>query len=165
MTMGTQMRKHNVTGLLSLLVFALFAVSVLMILLTGADVVQKLTRRGQRSYDLRTAAQYVTTRVRQGDRADAIEVRSLEEGEALVLTEEIDGGVYETLVYCHDGYLREMFCRKGLALDLTFGEKILPLSGFSASEQDGVLQVRLVMPDGEEETLVFLQRSGREMVS
>ena len=43
------MKKNNLTGVLVLLVFAVFMVSVLFVLLTGADVVQKLTDRDQRS--------------------------------------------------------------------------------------------------------------------
>ena len=49
------MKKRNMTGGLVLLVFAVFMVSVLLVLLSGADTVQRLTQRDQRSYHHRTA--------------------------------------------------------------------------------------------------------------
>ena len=97
------MKKNNLTGVLVLLVFAVFMVSVLFVLLTGADVVQKLTDRDQKSYQQRTAVQHVTMRVRQADREDMVEVRQIDGQDVLVLAEIIEGYRYETLVYCADG--------------------------------------------------------------
>ena len=85
------MKKRNMSGVLVLLVFAVFMVSVLLVLLSGADMVQRLTRRDQRSYHHRTAVQYITTRIRQSDAAGAVSVRSSETGDMLVLTETIEG--------------------------------------------------------------------------
>ena len=101
------MKKRNLGFLLVLLVFAVFMVSVLLVLLTGADVVQSITERDQKSYDQRTIIQYISTRVRQADQAGAIFVRTAETGDRLVLQEEIDGLLFETTIYCYDGYLCE----------------------------------------------------------
>lgn len=155
--MPTRMKKNNLSGLLALLVFAVFAVSVLMILLNGADIVQKVSARDRESFDRRTAAQYITTRIRQADQAGMISVRDT--GDVLVLSEEIDGYVYDTLVYCHDGYLREMFCERGLEEDPEFGEKILPLEEIDLSLADKALTVDLTFADGAEEHLTFGLRS------
>ena len=62
------MKKKSITGVLVLLVFAAFLVSVSMVLMTGADVVQNITARDQKSYSQRTVTQYLTTRVRRADR-------------------------------------------------------------------------------------------------
>lgn len=78
-------------GLLALLLLLVFAVCVLSVLLTGADTYQTLTRRDQDSYDRRTAAQYLATRVRQADRADGVAVADFQGCDALELTETIDG--------------------------------------------------------------------------
>lgn len=144
------------SGLLALLVFAVFAVSVLMILLNGADIVQKVSARDRESFEKRTAAQYITTRIRQ---ADMISIRDT--GDVLVLSEEIDGCIYDTLVYCHDGYLREMFCERGLEQDPGFGEKILPMEGLRLSLAEKMLSVDIAFIDGAEEHLTFGLRSER----
>ena len=105
------MKKRNQMGsVLVLLVFAVFVVSVMLVLLTGADVVQKLSARDRRSYEHRTVIQYITTRVRQADENAMVSVRDFQGQSALVLSEEIEGYPYETLVYCWDGYLRSLIC-------------------------------------------------------
>ena len=88
------MKKNNLTGVLVLLVFAVFMVSVLLVLLSGADTVQKLTERDQRTYHHRTAVQYLTTRVRQADCAGAVSVDNSDDISTLILKEEIDGQLY-----------------------------------------------------------------------
>lgn len=93
--------------------FAAFLLSVWMILLTGADVVQSITARDQKSYSQRTVIQYLTTRVHRADQTGAVTVS---DSGTLIFREEIGGIYYETSVYCHDGYLREMFCESGYPL-------------------------------------------------
>lgn len=154
------MKKNNLTGVLVLLVFAVFMVSVLMVLLTGADLVRGMTERDQRSYDRRTVAQYLTTRVRQGDQAGA--VFAADPG-TLVFREEISGTTYETRVYCHEGYLREMFCETGYDLAPEFGETILPMEDFQVCLEDTLLRIQLEMPDGSGEALALHLRSEQEV--
>ena len=97
----------KITDLLALTVFAAFAVCALVVLLSGAQVYQRLVQRGEDSFRLRTASQYVTTRVRQ---AENVTVADFDGCEALCIQEEIDGKVYVTRIYCYDGFLRELFC-------------------------------------------------------
>jgi hypothetical protein len=56
---------HNLDGLAALLLFAVFAASVMAVLLTGAKAYRGVTRRDQEAYNARTAVQYVAQRVRQ----------------------------------------------------------------------------------------------------
>jgi len=163
--MGEQIKKSNMSGLLVLLVFAAFMISILLVLLTGADVVQKLTRRDQESFDRRTAAQYVATRVRQADSAGMITVLQSDGQDVLVLAEEINGTMYETLVYCYDGYLREMFVEAGMGQDPEFGEKILPMQAFRVADGGTQLQVELQFAEEEQETVRLYLRSEREAES
>lgn len=152
------MKKSSLTGVLVLLVFAVFMVSVLFVLLSGADTVQKLTNRDQRTYSHRTAVQYVAMRVHQADEAGAVRI---EDGDVptLVLTEMIEGQPYETRIYCCDGYLREMFCPAGAGLSPEFGEEILPMEAFDVQYADATLQVTFLMTDGTTETLCLYLRS------
>ena len=159
--MGEQIRKSDMSGMLVLLVFAVFMVSVLFVLLTGADVVQTLSDRDEASFDRRTAAQYVATRVRQGDSSGMVSVRTYEDSTALVLAEDIDGAMYETIVYCYDGYLRELFVPQDLEMDLEFGEKILPMNEFVVYDCEGYLQIELELTDGYRETVLLQLRSDR----
>lgn len=158
-----QMKKNNLTGVLVLLVFAVFMVCVLFVLLTGADVVQKLTDRDQKSYQQRTAVQYVTMRVHQADREGMVQVRRVDDQDVLVLAESIEGCPYETLVYYADGYLWEMFTEAGLTLPLEYGEKILPAAGFSAQKQEDALNLQIDLADGSSQRVILHLRSEGEV--
>lgn len=152
---------RKVDNLLVLLLFGTFAVCVLSVLLTGADVYQRLSLRDRLSYDQRTAAQYLTTRVRQSDRLDDVRIRDFDGQDALVFTEEIDGAAYETLVYCHGGYLRELFAAVGGQFLPEDGEKVLAAQDLSARQDGQRLTVELTGPSGEVQTLTLYLRSGR----
>lgn len=155
------MKKNHLSGVLVLLVFAVFGVSVLLVLLTGADVVQTLSERDRQSYDRRTALQYITTRVRQADERGMVSVRNEEETDVLVLGEDIEGYRYETLVYCYDGYLRELFVEAGLEMDLEFGELILPVQALSLAHEGTHIRAGLTFEDGETRSLILALRGER----
>ena len=117
-------RFTKITDLPALLTFAVFAVCILMVLLYGARVYGQLVQHGEESFRLRTATQYLYTRVQQ---AESVTVTEFEDCEALTIKEQVDGESYITRVYCYDGYLWELFCMEHAALHPEDGEKILPV--------------------------------------
>ena len=157
--MKTGQSKRKVDNLMVLLLFGVFAVCILSVLLTGADVYRKLSARDQISYDQRTASQYLATRVRQADRLGDVSIRSFDGQDTLVFTEEIDDSIYETQVYCYDGYLRELF----VAADGDFmpedGEKVLAAQNLSIWQDGQILNLELTTPSGELQTLYLYLRS------
>lgn len=140
-------KTSKITDLLSLMGFGLFAVCVILVLLTGAKVYRNLVDSGSRSYESRTAVQYIATRVRQ---TESVSVEEFDGCCALVGTEEIDGEIYLTRVYCYDGYLRELFSAEDAWLQADAGEKILPVESAGFALEDGLLTVRV---DQQEMTL------------
>lgn len=141
------------TDLLALMVFAIFAVCVLLVLLYGANAYRNLVRSSGERFETRTASQYVTTRIHQ---AKSVTVADFDGCDALVIPEEIDGMGYVTRIYCHDGYLRELFSTQHAALSPEDGEKILPAQRFCAAVEDGLLTVTI---DGREVKL-YLHAGG-----
>ena len=150
---------RNITNFIPLLVFTLLAVCVLAVLLTGAGIYNRLTDQGQVQYDRRTLSRYLTTRIRQADEQDAVFAETTEDTDALVLRETIDNYVYETRIYCCNGYLREMFCEAGAGLPPEFGEEILPMEDFSVICEDNLVRAELLLTDGTKESLILLLRS------
>lgn len=157
--------KNHLDAALVLLLFAVFASSILMVMLTGAELVEKLSRRDDKNYEQRTAEQYITTRIRQADCIGMLSVRDFAESHALVITEEIDGCAYETLVYCFDGFLRELFCEAGSEPEPNCGEAILPLTSLDIYDKGSFLQLELRCTDGEVQTLILALRSREEAAS
>ena len=161
-------RKHDLSSLLVLLLFAVFAVCILSVLLTSADTYRRLSDRDQGSYDHRTAAQYIVTKIRQADRQGAVSVQSFEGQDALVLAEEIDGEPYLTRIYYHDGYIRELFTSADGEMLPEDGEKILEAAGFLAyadEPAEGQLSLRIQAADGTWEDLTLCLRSGKGAAS
>ena len=154
-------KKNQMGSVLVLLVFAVFVASVLLVLLTGADAIQKLNERDQSSYDRRTVVQYITTRVRQGDRRGLVEVREIEGRSVLVLSEQIEGTDYETYVYYYDGNLCELFVEAGLDMELEFGEWILPLKELTFEDEGTHIRANIVMEDGTAREMILALRSER----
>ena len=163
--MKNEQKQLKMGSLLALMVFGVFAACLLFLLLTGADVYQKMRQRDTATYESRTAVQYMTTRVRQTDRAESITAEAFDGLDALVLQEEIEGETYKTKLYCYDGWLTELYAAQGSDLSPADGEKILELKGLELSLQDGFLRAKLILPDGREESLSLQLRSGREAVS
>lgn len=155
------MKKGSLGGILALVAFTLFVASLLMVLLTGADVVKRLTDRDRENYDRMTATQYIATRVHQSDVDGMLSVGTFGENSAIIITEEIEGSLYNTLVYCHNGYLREIFCAADAELSPTFGEEIVPMESFVAEDMGD--HIRVTVSDGKrEDTLYFSLRSRKE---
>ncbi len=153
--------KHKLDGLIALVLFGVFAACVLSVLLTGADVYRRLTERDRRTYSQRTCVQYVATKVRQAKSGSAIRVDSFDGVDRLSLLEEIDGEKYVTMVYCCDGYLRELFTFDDPDGEFFYpedGEKVMEAQSMSASLEDGLLTISITDGSGSESTITLSAR-------
>ena len=159
--MKTQMKTNSFGGILTLLAFALLIVSLLMVLLTGADVVNRLTERDSENYDRRTAVSYIAMRIHQSDSDGMLSVGTYYDNDVLIISEEINGMTFQTLIYCYDGYLYELFCREGYAPSPEFGEKILPADSLSLNDAGSHIEVSIVSGESEDSFLCML-RSRKE---
>jgi len=132
--------RYQITDVLALLTLTVFALCVLLVLLTGASVYRDLVSREEASYTRRTALQYLTTRVRQ---AESVKAGDFDGCQALILEDTIDGETYTTRVYCHDGWLRELYSVAGAKLSPENGEALLEADSLTVSLDDRLLTVTL----------------------
>lgn len=174
-----QGKRHSIEGLLALLLFGVFAGCVLSVLLTGAGAYRRLTQRDQAAYARRTAVQYLATKVRQTDAEGMLLVADFDGalpangagtgslwGDTLFLEEVIDGTSYYTRVYCHDGYLRELFAAADAEMAPADGEKILEVQELHFTRAPGgPLTAELTHTDGAVERVVLALRSGEGAAS
>lgn len=150
---------HGAEGLVVLLLFGVFAISILVSLLSGASVYQRLTKRDEQAYGRRTAVRYVTTRVRQagGD----VTVSPFGDTMALELWEEIGEELCVTRIYCSGGYLRELFSRAETQASPEDGQMVLPADELSFSLEGDLLKVEIA-GGGAKGTLILALRGGEE---
>lgn len=151
-------RRHEVSALFALVLFGVFAVSVLSVLLTGSDVYNRLVDRDHKAYDRRTCAQYVATKVRQAESGTSVSVSDFEGIDALTLSEDIDGYTYITRIYCFDGWLRELFTAADGDFKPEDGEKVIEAEAMEVSVNDGLLTVNITDPSGEKTEIVLSLR-------
>lgn len=137
---------RNITDLLALAVFGIFALCVAAVLLTGATVYRGLTEHGADSYEQRVAARYITTRFHQ---APAVQIEDFCGLQAMTVREEIGDRVYVTRVYCHDGYIRELFAAEHAAVVPDDGEILLAAEELAFSVDEELLTVLVSHQSGE----------------
>lgn len=155
-------KDHSLNGLLALVLFGVFAACVLSVLLTGADVYQRLTERDRAGYESRTAAQYIATRVRQADRAGGVTAGSFGGADTLELWETAGGGTYVTRVYCYDGWLRELFADAAGDFVPADGQQVLEADSLTVVLSDSGLLTVEITTAGETERVCLTLHSGGE---
>ncbi len=166
--MKAKIKKADASSLAPLFLFALFAISSVFVLLCGARIYKSMVARDGESYERRTVSQYVATRLRQSDRDGAYYIGDFgslapaAEGDTLFYLEEIDGEEYLTRIYCHEGYLCELFSTADGGFTKGDGEKVIPVSSLSFRNENGLIVADIVFSDGSKGSLDVAPRSGRE---
>ncbi len=163
--MKTNRRKIDASFLAPLLLFTIFTLCVVLVLLMGAKVYETAVDRDQRSFDHRTAVQYLSNRVRQLDCdgawfvGDFYEAQPQEAGNTLYFREIFRDEVYYTRIYCHDGYLYELSSIADGSFEPTDGEKILAMNALQFSKENGMLKIHFRHTDGKTAELFLALRS------
>lgn len=155
-------KKTKITSFIVLTVFCVFAMCILLVLLSGTGVYKRLVEREQIQYDDRTVAGYITTRVRQSDMAGSLRVEEFGGESALVFQEEIEGCVYETRIYSHEGYIKELFAAADMECAPIDGEKIFEVKKITFAQEESLLKVNICLKDGSSQVLFLRLRSGEE---
>ena len=150
-------QKQNISGLMVLLLFGVFAVCILSVLLSGARVYDRLTARDERAYNARTTAQYLSTRLRQAQNADALELSFTDGGAVLHLYERYGTDLYETRLFCRDGWLCEQYLTADADVDDESGERILPADAIDGSVENGLLTLHVTDPGGTQTVRILLR--------
>lgn len=155
--------ERSLSTIAALLTFALFAMGILSVLVGGANVYERLSQRDRQSYDSRTCTQYIATKLHQAPAPDAVSVAAFGDGDALVIAQQIEGEGYVTRIYCHDGWLMELFTVDSDGFFPEDGEKILPLSRFSLYKAGSLMKIAVTDDAGESTQLTVHIRGSEEV--
>lgn len=161
--MQNKNNKHVVDIIFVLALFCVFAACALMLVTLGAGIYKRTLNEMEANYSSRTAFAYVTEKLRQYDSEGGLSLTDLNGTPAVLLTQEINGETYFTFLYLDsDGYLKELFVKKGTSLGsgtLAAGQKILELSDFQAQQlSDSLFHFSMVSKDKETMTLYVTLR-------
>lgn len=120
----------------SMLLFLVFILCSVFTILIGSRVYSNIRARNDAAFYSETALSYITNKVRQSDRADCINVRTIEGQNVLTLSSDYDGIIYETWIYTKDGSLLELFSEQGSGLTTEDGLPIMDCAPISFSIDD-----------------------------
>ena len=161
--MNKRQKQFKISGIMALLLFVVFAVCVFIVLLNGANVYNRLVKRDRYTYDSRTAAQYIVTRIRQSDIADSIRIEDFYGSDTLVASETIEGETYETRVYFYDGYMMELYTPADSEIYPEYGTPLLEIESLEIEEKDDMINISVTSADGTADSFSLYARSGREV--
>ncbi len=140
-------RGHSGHTLAALAILAAFAVGMMACLVAGAGSYRRLNARSQASFDRRTASAYFSSQVRRGEE---IGLEAFGDGQALCLYQQ----GYVTRIYCHDGWLMELFTAASDRFSPEDGERVLPMKELWLDSAPALLTIRFTDDQGTQ-TLVF----------
>ena len=142
------MMKNKIDSVFVLIVFAVFALSVLMVLMLGAGVYKNISQTTQDGYDERTALSYIWTKVKSFDEEGQIYIGDFYGISALFIDEDFDGLLLRTAIYHYDGQLRELFSEPGLGLMPEDGIAIIKSEGLTFEQIDsGLIKISTAARD------------------
>ena len=135
-----------------LAVICMFGISAMMLGSVGASVYKNIAERNLNSFELRTSLSYVKTKINQYDEVGRIAVEERDGLKMLILSEEVQGEIFDTAVYFNKGKLYEITGARGMKFKPDDGFAILNVDSFDISENNGLIKL-VTTDDGETETL------------
>ena len=148
-------KPHIVDVLFVLALFGVFTLSALVLVILGANIYKQTVSHMTSNYDSRMACSYFAEKIRQNDLASSVELGELYDTEALVFSQEINGETYATYLYYHDGYLKELFMKKGSNIGdnpLAAGNPIMALEHLDMELiSDNLLKIYFTLAPGQEQ--------------
>lgn len=151
---------HKMDTVFVLIIFCVFALSVLFVLMLGVSIYKNVTGLTQDGNDEQIALSYIWSKVKNDDRNGTLSVGDFYGYSSLFFDEEYDGVEYRTMIYYYDGWIRELTSEKDLEFEPVDGTEIMRIGDLSFSEQGhGIIKVA-----SGELSLMISPRSGTAWV-
>ena len=123
------------------LLFAAIVLFLLIALMVGTSAYQAVNDVRSSTDESRLGLSLIANSIRMNDATDAVGVADGPEGLALVLTERLESGAYETRIYAYRGAIVEEYTRADAAFTPEKAREIVRSDLFSFTYEDGLLTV------------------------
>ena len=117
-------RSSKVDTVFVLIIFCVFAISMLMVLMLGASIYKNMTVVSRDGYDERTTLSYFWTKLKNGDEEGRVYLGDFQGIPALCLAEVYGDTTYLTMIYKYQGKVCELFTEEGVQLDPDAGTPV-----------------------------------------
>ena len=152
-----QEKRHAIRTIWPILFFLLFAIVLIGLTYEGARGYEHMQESSQQRFTETTAMDYLKTKVREADGEGRVKIGTYLGQDALILK---DGDGYETILYCYDGTLRELYKAEDTELSLSSGSEILALDSFTVEKYNEKALSFTVEYQGEVTQAYILVKSG-----
>ena len=156
------MKRGSSAGTVAVLILTcIFGVTLLLSLLAGANVFRNVEARTEEIDAQRVGISYITAKLHGYDQNAMIKVAPYGDGDAVYLTEDMNGLAYDTILYVYDGYLRELLCVQGWDPGPESGQTIALATELSVTEPaSGLLHISFQDGFGRLQSADVFLRSG-----
>ena len=133
-----------------LVIFSIFALSLLMVLMLGASIYKNMTDITGENRDEHTILSYIWTKVKSNDKNGSVRIGEYFGLETLCFDEEYEETNYTTAIYLYDGWVYELYTETQLLGEtdplLAFapedGVKVMGVDGLGFKELEyGLIEV------------------------
>ena len=140
--MNKGIKNRNIDTVFVLIVFSIFAFSVLMVLMLGAGIYRNINEISRAEQHEHTAFSYVWTKIKNFDDTNAISIGDFDGNPAIFIDETIGGTDYRTAIYIYDGWLLELFSETALEFSPQSGRRIVQTDNMTFNKTDnGLIEV------------------------
>lgn len=133
----------------TMLLLVLFGLGIFMLAASSSGAYEMLTSDKSNNENIRIASSYITTKLRQNDRVNSVEVVQSysDQSDALVISEVISGETYLTWIYMSEGKLREVTIPESLSPNDDLSFIISDIDSFELSVDGNTILFSLVKED------------------
>ena len=158
--MGKSVRTQKIDTIFVLLIFCIFAASVLISLMFGGSIYKNTIDKANEKYEENICLSYIWMKVKSSDELDSVYLCTFHDLTVLCLDEEFYGITYQTMIYLYDGWVRELFTELGFEFDPETGTRIMKADSLEFEQiENGIIKITV-----NSESMFIYPRSKNEYV-
>jgi len=117
-----------------MLLFLIIVILSVMIIILGENIYENINEDRTNNYELRVSLSYIANKVRQSDKTNTVNLKTLNGENAIVINEVYDDANYETWIYFYESAIYEILIDENSTFNLEDGMKIINVDSFNILE-------------------------------
>jgi hypothetical protein len=135
------MKQNHMHIIAPLLLFILSSICAVLMVLAGIRLYSRMNETASSLQDNRTAISYIRNKVRSLSPEGTVAIETIEDKDALLLTDSINNTSYTTYIYIYDNALYEYYASSATPFLPSAGSEILSLKDMTITEENGLLSL------------------------
>ena len=157
--MAKPVRAQKIDTIFVLVIFCVFAASVLISLMFGGSIYKNTTDKANEKYDENICLSYIWMKVKNSDVIDSVYTDKFHDLTVLCLDEDYDYVTYQTRIYIYEGWVCELFSELGLEFYPYAGDQIIRADALEfESLESGLIKATV----NNSESMIIYPRSKEE---